>query len=122
MSDGWCHDNASDEYEEFSLESTHLFRRLFIANDLFDRPQAWEPVAKKLLADPRHYLEMTRAAWNEYNRGRGDCFGNFQALEIKRLDPLTVRILCSAYYANGFPCDFSVTFERDVVIDMLVGH
>ncbi len=54
MSDGWRHDNASDEWEEFTLESTHLFRWLYIANDLFDRPQEWEPVAKALLADPRH--------------------------------------------------------------------
>ncbi len=65
---------------------------------------------------------MTLTAWDEYNSERGDCLGNFQALEIQCLDPLTVRISCSAYYANGFPCQFSVTFERDVVIDTLVGH
>lgn len=122
MSDGWRHDNGSDEWEELTLESTHLFRWLYISHKLFDQPQKWEPVARKLLADPRHYLEMTRAAWDEYNRDRGDCFGNFQALEIMQLDPLTVRIVCSAYYANGFPCSFSVTFERDVVTDMLIGH
>lgn len=86
MNDGWHHDNGSDEWEEFTLESTHLFRWLYIANDLFDRPQEWEPVARALLGDPRHYLEMTRAVWNGYNRERGGCFGNLQSLEISGLD------------------------------------
>jgi hypothetical protein len=122
MSNGWHHDNGSDDYEEFTLDSTHLFRWLYIAIDLFDRPHEWEPVAKALLEDPRHYLEMTRRVWDEYNRERGDCFGNFRALGINRLDPLTVSIFCTAYYGNGFPCEFWVTFERDQVIDTGVGH
>lgn len=122
MSDGWCHNNSSDEWEELELDSTHLFRWVFIASELFDRPNEWEPVAKGLLADPREYLDKTRTVWDVYNRERGDCFGNFRALGIVALDPLTVRLHCSAYYANGFPCGFTVTFTQGVMTDIEVGH
>lgn len=121
MSD-WRHSDSSDEWEEFELVSTHLFRWLFIATDLADHPHAWEPVARKLLTDPREYLDLTRKAWDDYNRDRGDCFGNFRTLEILRLDPLTVCIHCTAYYANGFPCEFNATFTRGILTDILVGH
>jgi hypothetical protein len=122
MSFPWRHTDSSDDYEEFTLESTHLFRWLFVDYTVMEGTEPWEDIALGLLNDPREYLDKTRKIWDDYNRERGDTFGNYVGLELVNINPLRVSIFCTAYYANGFPCSFNVTYEQGVMTDILVGH